>query len=77
MFFVSIDSKQLRFPVSRLFSALTSKSTSVDSKGLALREDLRNLRFLGSRIQNELASRHPATYPKKKSGSQAAARQQS
>ena len=39
MFFVSVDSKKLSSSVSPLFSALTSKSTSVDSKGLALREN--------------------------------------
>ena len=39
MFFVSVDSKELSFYVSLLFSTLTSKSTSVDSKGLALRQN--------------------------------------
>ena len=39
MFFVSVDSKKLSFSVSSLFSTLTSKSTSVDSKGLALRQN--------------------------------------
>jgi hypothetical protein len=34
MFFVSVDSKELSFSVSSLFSTLTSKSTSVDSKRL-------------------------------------------
>jgi hypothetical protein len=32
MFFVSVASKEFRFSVSPLFSTLTSKSTSVDSK---------------------------------------------
>ncbi len=39
MFFVSVDSKRLSFSVSPLFPTLTSKSTSVDSKGLALRQN--------------------------------------
>ena len=39
MYFVSVDSKKLSSSVSPLFSALTSNLTSVDSKGLALRED--------------------------------------
>ena len=39
MFFVSVDSKKLSFSVSPLFSTLTSRSTSVDSKGLALRQN--------------------------------------
>ena len=39
MFFVSVDSKKLSHFVSLLFSTLTSKSTSVDSKGLALHQN--------------------------------------
>src|ERR1700682_1910152 len=39
MIFVSVDSKKLSFSVSPLFSTLTGKSTSVDFKGLALREN--------------------------------------
>jgi len=35
MFFVSVDSKKFSVSVNSLFSTLTSKSTSVDSKGLA------------------------------------------
>ena len=34
MFFVSVDSKKVSFSVSSLFSTLTSRSTSVDSKRL-------------------------------------------
>jgi len=40
MFFVSVDSKKLSSSVSPVFSTLTSKSTSVDSKGLALRHKI-------------------------------------
>jgi len=38
MFFVSVDSTKVSYSVSSLFLTLTSKSTSVDSKGLALRQ---------------------------------------
>ena len=39
MFFVSVDSKKLSFYISLFFSTLTSKSTSVDYKGLALHQN--------------------------------------
>jgi hypothetical protein len=52
MFFVSVDSKKLSFSVSPLFSALTSNLTSVDSKGLALREDCAD-RVLLAHIQKD------------------------
>ena len=40
MFFVSVASKGFRFPVSPLFSALTSKSTSVDSKRVSENQEV-------------------------------------
>jgi hypothetical protein len=39
MFFVSVDSKELSVPVSHLFSTLTRRAISVDSKGFTLHQD--------------------------------------
>ena len=72
MFFVSVDSKELSFSVSPLFSALTSRSASVDSKGLALHENLL-MRGFSSALFNTKEPLGFGDNPKRKSGSKAAA----